>query len=209
MKLKRCIVYSVHCNNAPNEESVAEISMTESICNSNMCKTHCKHANNAAGICNTLCSRYSPLEIIHQKKHVREKTPPQKTSSSPLPYSPIITFATEYRCSSQQYYNRQTLQNMNNTSQLHDTALAKSISTCPYPFLKPRLGIRRWIGVCPPSNPGPFPPLRAFDPLCPLPQVFPVPDPFPLPTRFLSLVDPGFGERLFRRSGSWAAATAP
>lgn len=82
---------------------------------------------------------------------------------------------------------------------------------CPrtYPFLKPRLGIRRCIGVCPPSNRGPLPPLRALDPLCPLPHVLPVPDPFPLPTRFLSLVDPGFGERLLSRRGSVAAATAP
>lgn len=71
----------------------------------------------------------------------------------------------------------------------------------PHPFLKPRLGILRWKGVCPPSNPILLAPLRALDPLWPLPHVFPVPDPMPLPTRFLSLVAPSFGARLFSRRG--------
>lgn len=73
--------------------------------------------------------------------------------------------------------------------------------TLPHPFLKPRLGILRWKGVCPPSNPILLAPLRAFEPLCPLPHVFPVPDPMPLPTRFLSLLAPSFGARLFSRRG--------
>lgn len=70
-----------------------------------------------------------------------------------------------------------------------------------HPFLKPRLGILLWNGVCPPSNPILLVPLRALDPLWPLPHVFPVPDPMPLPTRFLSLLAPSFGARLLSLKG--------
>src|SRR5512136_2748872 len=53
-------------------------------------------------------------------------------------------------------------------------------------FLNPRLGSRRWRGICPPSKPGErFPPDRALYPLCPLVEVPPCPDPSPRPILFL------------------------
>lgn len=75
-------------------------------------------------------------------------------------------------------------------------------SNISHPFLKPRLGIRRMNGVCPPSKLSPLLVPRAFEPLCPRPQVLPVPDPMPRPTRFLSLVAPSLGPILLRRRGS-------
>src|SRR5215203_6176481 len=66
-------------------------------------------------------------------------------------------------------------------------------------LVKPRLGSRRNIGICPPSKPGLVPPpVRALCPLCPLPEVFPKPEPGPRPTRFLDCVDPVAGFKLDR-----------
>ncbi len=43
-------------------------------------------------------------------------------------------------------------------------------------LVNPRLGRRRWIGICPPSNPPKFMlPVRAFWPLPPRPAVLPWP----------------------------------
>lgn len=86
-------------------------------------------------------------------------------------------------------------------SVVESQSCTRTDSKCPHPFLKPRLGILRWKGVCPPSNPIRLAPFLALEPLCPLPQVFPVPEPFPLPTRFLSLVAPSLGPMLFSRKG--------
>src|SRR5262249_26668225 len=60
--------------------------------------------------------------------------------------------------------------------------------------LKPRLGRRRWSGICPPSNPTLWkPPERAFCPLWPRPAVLPQPEPTPRPTRWRGLLAPGAG----------------
>src|SRR5205823_4258110 len=64
-------------------------------------------------------------------------------------------------------------------------------------FLKPRFGIRRWIGIWPPSNhAGILPPERAFLPLWPLPDVPPSPVAAPLPRRFFGRDDPAAGRIL-------------
>src|SRR6185369_2561386 len=47
------------------------------------------------------------------------------------------------------------------------------------PFLKPRLGSRRWSGIWPPSKPLMRTPERAVWPLPPRPPVLPVPEPMP------------------------------
>src|ERR1700736_5915564 len=60
-------------------------------------------------------------------------------------------------------------------------------------LLTPRLGKRRWSGICPPSKPLMATPVRAFCPLTPRPAVLPLPDPGPRPTRIRLLVDPGRG----------------
>src|ERR1700680_558029 len=58
-------------------------------------------------------------------------------------------------------------------------------------LLKPRLGRRRWSGICPPSKPLMATPVRAFCPLTPRPAVLPLPEPMPRPTRMRALRDPG------------------
>src|SRR6188508_3768647 len=64
-------------------------------------------------------------------------------------------------------------------------------------LVKPRLGSRRYIGICPPSNPGLVaPPVRALWPLLPLPEVLPRPEPGPRPTRLRACVDPSAGDRV-------------
>src|SRR3954454_2796388 len=79
-------------------------------------------------------------------------------------------------------------------------------------LVKPRLGSRRYIGICPPSKPGLVaPPVRALWPLWPLPEGFPRPDPGPRPTRLRAWVDPSAGdkvERVNRRSCGAAARVA-
>src|SRR5207253_1722704 len=58
-------------------------------------------------------------------------------------------------------------------------------------FVNPRLGMRRWIGIWPPSNPMKFMlPVRAFWPLPPRPAVLPSPLAWPRPTRFFSFPPP-------------------
>ena len=51
-------------------------------------------------------------------------------------------------------------------------------------FVNPLLGKRRYMGICPPSNPLMETPERDFCPLCPLPAVLPKPEPIPRPLRF-------------------------
>src|SRR5207237_5255098 len=61
-------------------------------------------------------------------------------------------------------------------------------------FVNPRLGMRRWIGIWPPSNPMKFMlPVRAFWPLPPRPAVLPSPLAWPRPTRFFSFTPPPAG----------------
>ena len=61
-------------------------------------------------------------------------------------------------------------------------------------FLKPRLGIRRMSGICPPSKRGcTLAPERDFCPFWPRVAVFPRPDPGPLPPRFWFLREPRVG----------------
>src|SRR5207248_11497147 len=61
-------------------------------------------------------------------------------------------------------------------------------------FVKPRFGTRRWMGICPPSNPMKFMlPVRAFWPLPPRPAVLPSPLAWPRPTRFFSFTPPPAG----------------
>src|SRR5687768_12092058 len=66
-------------------------------------------------------------------------------------------------------------------------------------LVKPRLGTRRWRGICPPSNPSLWlKPLRLFCPFSPRPDVLPRPLPGPRPTRLRLRVLPLAGFRLFR-----------
>src|SRR5436305_6080115 len=61
-------------------------------------------------------------------------------------------------------------------------------------FVKPRFGTRRWMGICPPSNPMKFMlPVRAFWPLPPRPAVLPSPLACPRPTLFFSFTPPPRG----------------
>src|SRR3954469_21415209 len=51
-------------------------------------------------------------------------------------------------------------------------------------LVKPRFGIRRCNGICPPSNPRIMrEPVRERCPLCPRVEVLPIPEPMPRPTR--------------------------
>src|ERR1700722_21040852 len=58
-------------------------------------------------------------------------------------------------------------------------------------LLKPRLGMRMWSGIWPPSKPLMATPVRAVWPLPPRPAVLPLPEPMPRPTRMRALRDPG------------------
>src|SRR5438105_2048237 len=61
-------------------------------------------------------------------------------------------------------------------------------------FVKPRFGMRRCNGICPPSKPRFWLlPERDHMPSCPRPAVFPCPEPGPRPILFTLCVDPGFG----------------
>src|SRR4029453_698131 len=61
---------------------------------------------------------------------------------------------------------------------------------------KPRLGMRRESGICPPSNPPPLPPPEGPPcPLAPLRGVFPRPEPGPRPIRLRRCTAPGAGRR--------------
>src|SRR5271155_6084437 len=56
-------------------------------------------------------------------------------------------------------------------------------------LVKPRLGRRRWRGICPPSKPRiMWEPERERCPLWPRVEVLPMPEPIPRPTRFLLLL---------------------
>src|SRR3984957_10810251 len=57
--------------------------------------------------------------------------------------------------------------------------------------LNPRLGCRRWRGICPPSKPLMRTPERAVWPLPPRPACLPLPEPMPRPTRMRGLDEPG------------------
>src|SRR5919107_5797433 len=72
--------------------------------------------------------------------------------------------------------------------------------------------MRRVSGIWPPSNcglppPGPWCPVRALIPLCPLPDVLPVPEPGPRPRRFRSRCDAGAGARLSSPNFAIVSAT--
>src|SRR5256885_11730018 len=72
---------------------------------------------------------------------------------------------------------------------------------CLNGFVKPRLGMRRMSGICPPSNPGrTLPPWRAVWPLPPRPAVLPIPEPGPRPLRMRARCEPTGGFR------SWSAS---
>jgi len=63
---------------------------------------------------------------------------------------------------------------------------------CLNGFVKPRFGMRRMSGICPPSNPGrTLPPWRAVWPLPPRPAVLPIPEPGPRPLRMRARCEPG------------------
>src|SRR5271169_5791623 len=63
-------------------------------------------------------------------------------------------------------------------------------------LVKPRFGMRRCNGICPPSNPRIRRiPVRERWPLCPRVDVFPMPEPIPRPTR-LRFSDAFFGARM-------------
>ena len=65
------------------------------------------------------------------------------------------------------------------------------------PAIPRNLGIRRYRGTCPPSNPFRTPgPDRDFWPLMPKPQLFPCPAEIPLPFLFPFFLDPGCWPRL-------------
>ena len=57
--------------------------------------------------------------------------------------------------------------------------------------LKPRLGMRMWSGIWPPSKPLMATPERAVWPLPPRPPVLPLPEPMPRPTRMRVLFGAG------------------
>src|SRR5512144_2981632 len=61
-------------------------------------------------------------------------------------------------------------------------------------LLKPRLGIRMWSGIWPPSKPLIWTPVRAVWPLPPRPPVLPLPEPMPRPIRRRDLRAPGLSE---------------
>src|SRR5438105_5109042 len=74
-------------------------------------------------------------------------------------------------------------------------------AACLNGFVKPRLGMRRMSGICPPSNPGrTLPPWRAVWPLPPRPAVLPIPEPGPRPLRMRARCEPTGGFR------SWSAS---
>src|SRR2546425_802157 len=67
---------------------------------------------------------------------------------------------------------------------------------CLKGFVKPRFGMRRMSGICPPSNPGRvWPPERAVCPLPPRPAVLPIPEPGPRPLRMRARCEPAGGRR--------------
>src|SRR2546426_1051466 len=67
---------------------------------------------------------------------------------------------------------------------------------CLKGFVKPRFGMRRMSGICPPSNPGRvWPPGRAVCPLPPRPAVLPIPEPGPRPLRMRARCEPAGGRR--------------
>ena len=69
-------------------------------------------------------------------------------------------------------------------------------------FTKPRLGVRKASGVCPPSKPIMLPlPERDFWPLWPRPAVLPLPEPMPRPTRLPCLFLFGSNSEPRLRSG--------
>src|SRR5438034_332551 len=65
------------------------------------------------------------------------------------------------------------------------SARCRTFTTCAGSrkgLVKPRLGMRRISGICPPSNPRRVePPVRALWPFWPRPLVFPIPEPGPRP----------------------------
>src|SRR2546425_400730 len=68
---------------------------------------------------------------------------------------------------------------------------------CLNGFVKPRFGMRRMSGICPPSKPGRVcPPVRAVWPLPPRPAVLPIPEPGPRPLRMRARCEPGGLRRL-------------
>src|SRR5207247_1167041 len=67
---------------------------------------------------------------------------------------------------------------------------------CLKGFVKPRFGMRRMRGICPPSNPGRvWPPVRAVCPLPPRPAVLPIPEPGPRPLRMRARCEPAGARR--------------
>src|SRR5579871_4388206 len=64
-------------------------------------------------------------------------------------------------------------------------------------LLKPRLGMRMWSGIWPPSKPLMATPVRAVWPLPPRPEVLPLPEPIPRPTRLKRLWAPSFSRISF------------
>src|SRR5213592_1184015 len=96
---------------------------------------------------------------------------------------------------------------------------------CLNGFVKPRFGMRRMSGICPPSKPGRVcPPERAVCPLPPRPAVLPIPEPGPRPLRMRARCDPAGARRpcsrrrstvtglavalAFRRAGAFALVCA-
>src|SRR5690606_32453550 len=65
--------------------------------------------------------------------------------------------------------------------------------------LKPRLGMRMWSGIWPPSKPLMATPARAVWPLPPRPPVLPTPEPIPRPIRTRTLLAPGLSRSSFKR----------
>src|SRR5258705_19231 len=88
----------------------------------------------------------------------------------------------------------------------------RTLTTCAIclnGLVKPRLGMRRMRGICPPSNPGRVePPERAVWPLPPRPAVFPMPDPGPRPLRMRARWEPRGGFRLCSVTRAGAAVLA-
>src|SRR5712671_1556518 len=80
-------------------------------------------------------------------------------------------------------------------------------ASCLNGLVKPRLGMRRMSGICPPSNPGrTLPPWRAVWPLPPRPAVLPIPEPGPRPLRMRARCEPRGGFRSCRAS-RWTGAS--